>query len=80
MASSKRFWAAVLCQPSSDFQEPSKGKIFRIEYFLSDQILRMVQKLRGVQAVVANQYLRTTRVKNKLVAGKPVQNLHTMKI
>ena len=56
MASSQRFWAAVLCQPSSDFQEPSKGKIFRIEYFLSDQILRMVQKLRGVQAVVANQY------------------------
>ena len=61
MASSKRFWAAVLCQPSSDFQEPSKGKIFRIEY-------------------IANQYLRTTRVKNKLVVGKPVQNLHTMKI
>ena len=32
VASGQRFWAAVLCQPSSDFQESSKGKILRKKY------------------------------------------------
>ena len=60
MASGQRFWAAVLCQPSSDFQESSKGKIFRKGYvFWSYQTLRMIaleQKLRGGQVVAANQF------------------------